>query len=450
MNSIFNNPSISRRSFLKKTSLPLLAAPLVVPQSIFGRADKASPNNRIQIGMIGMGRQAYHANLLPFLASSDTQVVAICDVDSWRLQQGIKKTDDFYSVKSPSGQYKGCWGTRDYRELLSRKDIDAVMISTPDHWHAIMAVEAAREGKDVALEKPICLSVEQGRAISNAMKKYTRIFRTDTEVRFSGEFRNLCEHVRNGRIGKIKRILAEVPNEADPVSMQEPMPVPPELDYASWLGPAPEAPYTEKRVHTRNNLTARPGWMIIQDYCDGIICNWGTHLLDIVQWGHNSEYTGPVEVEGKGKFHPQGGLSNVLQSFEVTYRYADGVELIYKMTGRAAVRFEGTGGWIEAVWGKGLQAAPEDILKAKPGPQDIRLPLINEKLDFIQAVKNRTQSLIPAEVGHRTNTMCHLGYISIKEGQKLHWDPERELFKDNDTANRLLVRPLRSPWAIRV
>ncbi len=273
------------------------------------------------------------------------------------------------------------------------------MISTPDHWHAIMAVEAAQLGKDVALEKPISLSIAQGRAISDAMAKYNRVFRTDTEVRFSGDFRRLCECVRNGRIGRVRRIRAEVPKEADPVPVQPTMPVPADLDYERWLGPAPEAPYTEKRVHTPDNLSARPGWMIIQDYCDGIIGNWGTHLLDIVQWGHNSELTGPVEVEGCGEFHPAGGLSDVLRDFTVIYRYADGVELQYQMTGRPAVRFEGDDGWIEAVWNKGVEAHPKAILEEPFGPNDLRLPLVNEKVDFIQSVKRRTPTLIPAEVG---------------------------------------------------
>jgi myo-inositol 2-dehydrogenase / D-chiro-inositol 1-dehydrogenase len=443
--------AVSRRGFVQRAlgaAGAILAAPLIAPASIWGAEDKAVPSNRITIGMIGMGRQAYHANLLPFLVSPDTQVVAVCDVDSWRLEQGVNKVKDYYAVRSPGGSYRGCLATRDFREVLERKDIDAVMISTPDHWHALIAVEAAKAGKDVALEKPISLSVLQGRRISDAMKKYRRVFRTDTEVRFAGEFQRLCECVRNGRIGKIRRILAEVPTEAAPVALPAAMPVPAELDYARWLGPAPEAPYTDQRVHTPRNLSARPGWMIVRDYCDGIICNWGTHLLDIVQWGHNSEHTGPVEVEGRGQFHPPGGLSNVLRSFEVFYRYADGVELTYRMTGRAAVRFEGTGGWLEAVWGQGLTAERPELLEKRQAPGDISLPLINEKVDFIQSIKSRGSPLIPAEVGHRTNTMCQLGLISIMLGQKLNWDPERERFADPEAANRLLDRPLREPWQI--
>jgi len=226
------------------------------------------------------------------------------------------------------------------------------------------------------------------------------------------------------------------------------MPVPEDLDYALWLGPAPEAPYTEKRVHPVRDLKGRPGWMIVSDTCDGILCNWGTHLIDIAQWGNNTETTGPVEIEGHGRFHPPGGLSDVLESFEVQYRYADGVELTYRMSGRPAVRFEGTEGWIEAVWWKGLQAEPKEILEQPPGPNDLRLPQLSEKLDFIQSVKNRTPTLIPAEIGHRTNAMCQLGLIAIQLGTKLEWDPQQERFVGNEAANRQLDRPLRAPWRL--
>lgn len=441
----------SRRRFLRR-GLEATAAGAGLtglgPLLLRAAPDTTSPNGRIHIGLIGLGRQAYHANLLPFLASPDTQVVALCDVDAWRAQQARRRVEDFYAAQQPSGTYQGCAVHRDFRELLARPDVDAVMISTPDHWHACMAVAAARAGKHVALEKPISLSIAQGRAISDAMSRHRRVFRTDTEVRCSNDFRRLCEVVRNGRIGKVQRIVAGVPKEAAPVPLPPATPVPEGLDFAMWLGPAPEAPYCDARVHARQNLSARPGWMIVRDYCDGIICNWGTHLLDIVQWGNNTERTGPVEVEGTGRFHPPGGLSNVLEAFEVRYRYADGVQLEYRMTGQPTVRFEGTDGWVEAEWNKGVQAERREILESPPGPGDLRLPLVNEKLDFINAVKNGTETLIPAEVGHRTNSLCQLGLIAIELGRKLKWDPARERFPDDDAANARLDRPLRPPWTL--
>ena len=438
--------SQSRRSFLRST-LVVLAVPTSAPPLWPLRAGAAPANSRIGLGLIGTGRQAFHANLLPFLASPDTQVVALCDVDDWRLQKTRQKVEDYYATVAPDGGYRGCFTTRDFREVLARPDVDAVMISTPDHWHAVMAVAAARAGKDVALEKPISLSVTEGRAISEAMRRHGRIFRTDTEVRTSNDFRLASELVRNGRIGRLRAIHAGVPREQPALGPQPAAPVPPELDYALWQGPAPDRPYTEARVHPRNDLVKRPGWMQIHDYSLGMILNWGTHLLDIVQWANNTERTGPVEVEGRGTFPPD-SLHDVLQDFAIRYRYADGVVLNYAMAGRPYVRFEGTDGWIEAEWWKGITASNPEILKSKPGPGEVALPVSNEKLDFIQAVKTRKESLIPAEVGHRTASLAHLGWIAIRTGARLAWDPAGERFTNSDAANGLLSRPLRAPWTI--
>jgi predicted dehydrogenase len=421
--------------------------PLVNSGRLFGQTDRAPANSRLGIGLIGTGRQAFHANLLPFLASPDTQVVAVCDVDAWRLEKTRQKVEDYYGTLAPAGGYRGCFATGDFREVLARPDVDAVMISTPDHWHAYMAVAAAQAGKDLALEKPITLAVREGRAISDAVKRHGRIFRTDTEVRFANEFRLACEVVRNGRLGKLRRIEAGVPKEQPALPPAAEQPVPPGLDYALWQGPAPARPYAEARVHPGQNLNGRPGWMQIQDYSLGMVLNWGTHLLDIVQWANDTERTGPVEVSGRGTA-PAGMLYDVLQDFDVQYRYANGVELRYHMAGRPYVRFEGTDGWVEAEWWKGVQASRDEILKAKPGPGEIQLPLLNEKVDFIQALKTRRETLIPAEVGHRTASLCQLGWIAIRLGGRLRWDPAAERFTNSDEANALLGRPERAPWTL--
>lgn len=436
----------SRRHFLRSSTATLLALPTLVPRQVLGQPGVPAANSRLDIGMIGTGRQAFHANLLPFLVSPDTRVVALCDVDAWRLERTRQKVVDHLSVTGPAAATT-CFVTRDFRELLARPDVDAVMISTPDHWHAYMAIAAAKAGKDVALEKPITLSVREGRAISDAMTRYARIFRTDTEVRFANEFRLACELVRNGRIGRLQRVEAGVPREQPALPPPPVEPVPAGLDYRNWLGPAPERAYSEARVHPRENLAGRPGWMQIQDYSLGMILNWGTHLLDIVQWANGTERTGPVEVEGQGTA-PSGMLYDVLQGFDVRYRYANGVELSYRMAGRPYVRFEGSEGWIESEWWKPMQASRESLLKEKPGPGELQLPLVNEKLDFIQGVKSRKETLIPAEVGHRTATLCHLGWIAIGVGKRLRWDPEREQFTNSDEANALLARPCRDPWTL--
>ncbi|HPA19061.1 MAG TPA: Gfo/Idh/MocA family oxidoreductase [Verrucomicrobiae bacterium] len=446
---------IVRRQFIKTglAASASLAAPAIIPARALGAAGKAPANNRINVALIGIGRQAYFANLPPFLAHPDTQVVALCDVDAWRLEQAAERVKTHYAKETGIDSWKGCFTHRDFREVLARKDVDAVMISTPDHWHAIMGIEAARAGKDVALEKPITMSVQEGRAISDAMKKFDRIFRVDSECRSYAYFRRQCELVRNGRIGKVRRVLAGVPKEQPPLKgTPDPMPVPDELDYAMWQGPAPERPYTELRVHPRKagvgaTGSKRPGWMCIQDYCDGMILNWGAHIIDIVQWGLGTEYTGPTEVGGKGTF-PKDSMWDVLQNFEVTYRYADGTELLYTMAGRPFVRFEGEKGWIEVQWFKSMTAEPPELLRSQIGPNEIQLPKGSEKDDFIEGVKSRRPTVEPAEVGHRTSTICQIGLIAIRLGRRLKWDPVAEKFPGDDEANKLLVRPMRAPWTL--
>ncbi len=420
-----------------------LAGPVIVPARVLGAN---APGNRITIGMIGMGRQAFHSNLKSFLNSSDTQVVAVCDVDAWRLDNARKAVEKHYAKDRRSGTFKGCSVYTDFRELLARTDIDAVMISTPDHWHVPIAIAAARAGKDICCEKPLTLSIAEGRVLSDTVRQYKRVFRTDSEFRSHSCFQRECELVLNGRIGKVHTIHTGVPAGDQGCSPQPIMTVPEELDYELWLGPAPLAPYTLKRVHPRKSY-GRPGWMRVRDYCEGMVTNWGAHLNDIAQWGNGTERTGPVEVEGNGKY-PSNGLWNVLLGFDIRYKYANGVQLIYKIS-RPYVRFEGTDGWVEADYSsRSLKAHPESILKEPIRPDEIHLPLKDEKRDFIDAVKTRGRTLADAEVGHRTTSLCQLGHIAIQTGRKLRWDPDAERFINDDSANRLLSRPMRSPWRL--
>jgi predicted dehydrogenase len=437
----------NRRQFLRSSAVALagiaLAGPAVVPAPVLGRT---APDNRITIGMIGMGRQAFYSNLKSFLHSPDTQVVAVCDVDAWRLNNAREAVEKYYAEGRANGAFKGCTTYGDFRELLARSDIDAVMISTPDHWHVPMAIAAAQAGKDICCEKPLTLSIGQGRALSDTVQRYKRVFRTDSEFRSISCFQKACELVLNGRIGKVHTIRTGVPAGDVAGSPQPNMAVPHGLDYELWLGPAPAAPYTEQRVHPRQSYE-RPGWMRVQDYCEGMITNWGAHLNDIAQWGNGTERTGPVEVEAAGEY-PRDGLWNVLLSFEVRYKFANGVEFIYNIS-RPYVRFEGSDGWVEADYNtRGLKAHPESILKAPIGANEIHLPLKDEKRDFIDAIKTRGQTLADAEVGHRTTSLCQLGHIAVKVGRKLKWDPDAERFINDDGANRLLSRPMRSPWRL--
>ncbi len=438
---------LTRREFLGGMSGVVLGTAMAGPVVIPGNAAGAdSPSNRITIGMIGMGRQAYYSNLKSFLNAADAQVVAVCDVDEWRLDNARKAVEQHYAKQTTSGTYQGCAVYKDFRELLDRDDIDAVMISTPDHWHVPMAIEAAKAGKDISCEKPLTLSIAEGRELSDTVHRYSRVFRTDSEFRSHACFQKTCELVLNGRIGKVHTIRTGVPAGDIGCGPKASMAVPEELDYEMWLGPASYAPYTLDRVHPRQSYD-RPGWMRVRDYCEGMVTNWGAHLNDIAQWGNGTERTGPVEVKGRGEY-PKDGLWNVLLSFDIQYKFANGVKLFYSIS-RPHIRFEGSEGWIEADYNtRSIKAEPESILQAPIKPNEIHLPLKDEKRDFLDAVKTRGQTLEDAEVGHRTTSLCQLGHIAIQTGRKLRWDPDAERFEGDDVANRMLTRPMRSPWRL--
>lgn len=450
-----NTTHLNRRSFLKRSALCGAAAafPYVIPGRALGANGAVAPNNRVNVALIGTGRQVFYANLPWFLSSEEVQVVAVCDVDSWRVEEARKKVEESYANRTGYGSYKGCATYRDFREVLARKDVDAVMISTPDHWHACMAIAAAKAGKDIALEKPISLSVEQGRAIAAAVKEHKVVCRTDTEVRSNKRFQQLCQIVRNGRIGEVKRVIAGVPKDPEPlVENPGPMPVPPELDYDLWQGPAQAQPYTLKRVHTRQGgldytKGTGPGWFHITDYSLGNLLNWGTHTIDIAQWALNTEHTGPVEVEGRAEFPKSFWDAPVNHEFR--YRYANGVELLY-VSDRPFVRVEGSEGWVEYTWfqSTGFKASDPALLTWNPGPNDIALPCISEKQDFIDCVRSRKEPIITAEIGHRAATICQIGFIAAKLGQTLKWDPAVERFTNSDEANKMLSRPIRAPWSL--
>lgn len=420
---------LSRRDFLRRTAIA--GVPLLLPRRLFG-AD--APSRKTTVGLIGMGRQMMNANLPAFLAIDTCRVVAVCDVDAWRLAAAKKKVDEAQGDS-------GCAAFRDFRELLARPDIDAVMIATPDHWHVPLSLAAIAAGKDVSCEKPLTLCIREGRMLADAVKKHGRVFRTDSEFRSNKLAHHLVSCVRSGRIGRITSMSTGVPSSDVGLGPQPEQPVPEELDYEMWLGPAPRAPYHVKRVHPRHDLMNRPGWMRNRDYCEGLITNWGTHLNDLAQWAHDSDRSGPVEVEATGVYPPREGLWNVLTSFDARYRYADGVTLSYKMD-EPFVRVEGEEGWIEYRFGLGKLLASDPKLIAKGGgPGWVELVRKTDKEDFIDAVRSRGPTMEDAEVGHRTCSLCQLAHISIQlGGRKLAWDPARERFTDED-ANRLLDRP---------
>lgn len=434
----------TRRDFLRRSIIGttgMIILPTIVPSYVLGQK---APSNRINVAMIGCGRQTVNPNIPQLLQSEHGQIVAVCDVDKWRLENAVKQVNKGYADRK-GYSYKGCKAYSDFREILSSKDVDAVMISTPDHWHIPMAIEAAKAGKHISLEKPISTCIGHGRRLMEILKKYPVITRNDSEFRTLPLFSRAVELVRNGRIGKIQRIYLAVPSElnGDALPPQSTMPVPEELDYDMWLGPAWETPYTEKRVHARKAY-GRPGWMRVDSYCNGMISNWGAHLMGIAQWGNNTEYTGPVVIEGNGDFDK--GLWNTMNRFDIRYEYENGVEMFFKIE-RPYVRFEGTDGWVEIEYPDKLTASSDAILNAEIGPDEMQVRnLLSDKEDFLTSVKTGKRTLEPLETAHRTISMCQLGLIAVKTGTKLKWDPAEENFIDDNAASALLDIPIRKKY----
>lgn len=455
---------MNRRSFLKNTTLATasMGIPTIVPASVFG---KNAPSNRITVGMIGTGRQGISVNLqganLPaplnairnpgLLDVKEAQIIAISDTDSWRMNEAKNIIEARYGKDAASGTFKGISAYADFRELLNRKDIDAVMISTPDHWHVPMGILAAKANKHVSCEKPLSMTVHQGRALVDALKKYGVVNRTDSEWRSIRPQNHAVELVRNGRIGDLKKIEISFPSDPTPVPSQSDMQIPKELNYDMWLGPAPYVPYTEKRVHQPFDLKNRPNWMRIDTYAQGMIANWGAHYFDVAQWANNTELSGPVEVEGQGMFPKS--LWNSMINFQVKYRYANGVEMTCEQTptSSASIKYIGSEGWIMVDGYPGtITTSNPKILTSKPGSGELDLSqTLWDKVDFIDAIKSKRKTQEPIETGHRTISISQIGLIASQIGEKLKWNPEKELFEGNNAANALLAAPLaRKEWIV--
>ena len=435
---------LHRRDFIKRTASGLagLALPVIVPSRVLGTG---SPSNRIVLGMIGTGRQGIRVNLNTLVHMSDVRVAAVCDPDRWRMDKAM-------AIVSKAYKNEDCRRYDDFREIIARDDIDAVMISTPDHWHVPMALAAIRAGKHVCCEKPLTLSIAEGRVLADLAKKRGIVFRTDSECRSNAYMHKTAELARNGYLGRIKRIEVGIPKGDKPGGDPTPMPIPEELDYNMWVGPAPIKPYTVDRVHPRQSLS-RPGWMRCSDTCEGMITNWGTHLLDVAQQINNTERTGPISVEGTGRYpEPGSGLWDVLVALKAQFKYANGVVLDYHIK-VPYIRVEGEEGWIQAHWHSrgGLKAHDKKIFRTKFRDSDIRLPQRSDKGDLIYCIKNDApdESMADAEVGHRTCSMGQLAHIAIKRGKKLAWDPDRETF-DDTVANELLSKTYREPWGLDI
>lgn len=453
---------LNRRSFLKAAGT-VLAAPYIVPASVFGAN---APSNRINVGLIGCGHQSQR--IVPsFLVHEDMQMLAVCDVNRSGLgyyhpdqvlgrETAKRWVEEHYAEKTRSGTFHGCAAYADFRELLARDDLDAVAIVVPDHWHALIAIAAMQQGKDVYCEKPLSLTISEGQQMVQAVRKYDRVFQTGAQFRSSPAVRRACELVRNGRLGEIKLVRSWVdPNSFEsPGPGWQPQPVPEGFDYNFWLGPAPEAPYHVERCFHR--------WRYILDYANGQTANFGAHSNDIVQWALGMDHSGPVEFEDNGsEFLPQGSLFDTAVKTAFRARYANGIELICETRKGSGAKFEGTKGRLEISLGGRLATYPENLKDSVIGADEIHLPISNPAHEthvrahvdadhvrsFLDAVKERRDPIEPVEVGHRTASLCILGNIAQLLKRKFAWDPVAER-SDDDDVNRMLHREMRAPWTL--
>ncbi|MBN2814654.1 MAG: Gfo/Idh/MocA family oxidoreductase [Bacteroidales bacterium] len=449
---------MKRRNFLKKTILTgtgIIAIPTIVPSSVFG---KNAPSNRILIGAIGTGRISRGHDMPGVMQDDQARIVAVCDVDIKRANEARIFVETAYAAKNISQSPQVY---QNYLELLENKDLDAVLISTPDHWHAKPVIDAAYAGKNIYVQKPFSYTLREGRLMSDAIAKTGRILQIGTQQRSMEQFRFACELVRNGRIGELKKIKIGLP--IDPAGSEEPeMPIPPNLNYDMWLGSTPYVYYTENRVHPQEGYD-RPGWLRCEPYCLGMITGWGVHHVDIAHWAMDTELTGPVEIEGTAVY-PTSGLWSVHGKYRVQARYANGVQLEICDEFPNGVRFEGSEGWIFVTRGnyaatssdptvpsdeKPLQASNPAILTSTIGANEIHLTQsADHHLNWLNSIRTGKPNISPAEVGHRSTSVCILSHIAMKLKRPLHWDPKAEQFRDDKEANSMLSRPEREPYQI--
>jgi predicted dehydrogenase len=451
----------SRRTFLK-TSLGAAAVagfPTIIPSSVFGQT---SPSNRINIGAIGVGRISRVHDLPGIWKYDQANIMAVCDLDANRVELGKAFINSYYSKKTGK-PYDGVTGYHHYRELLANKDIDAVVISTPDHQHAILAVDAVRAKKDVYLQKPASLTISEGRHMSDQVAASKQILQIGSQQRSWKQFYRACELVRNGRIGEIKHVEIGLPG--DPAGGNPaPMPVPTGFQYDAWLGSTPEVPYTVDRVMPLKDFS-RPGWLRMEQFGAGMITGWGAHHVDTAHWGMNTELTGPVEIWGTAEF-PTSGLWDVHGKFLTHARYANGVTMDISGDFPNGIKWYGTKGWIfvtrdemttpTATAGQSakiepLMASDPKILDSVIGPNEVHLYQSDDQHgNWLECIKSRKAPTAPAEIGHRACSTCLLHHIAMKTKRHLHWDPAKERFINDDAANAMLSRPQRAPYVMSV
>jgi len=429
-----NRSSLTRRQFLQSTAA--ISAPLILPSSLWAAAAEAKPNARITLGFLGVGKQGRHL-LNSFLLHGNVQIVAVNDVDTTRRLHHKKLVEDFYSAKG-NKDYKGCDEYKDFREVIARKDIDAVVIATPDHWHAYLAVLAANAKKDIYCEKPLSLTIHEARAMAKAVRKNQRVFQTGSMQRSMSEFYKACSLVRNGRIGQIKEVYVSVGGPSKWCDLPE-EPMEPGLDWDFWLGPAPKRPYNSV-LSPRGVHDNFPDWRNYREYSGGMMTDWGAHHFDIAQWGLGMDESGPVEI-----LPPDGKDVKRL-----TYKYANGIVMYHGgLEGYGfGVVFVGTNGKVCVDRGR-FKTEPESLAEEKIDTLPVKLYKCNNHYkDFIDAIQSRKPPICDVEVGARSVTVCHLGNLAYWNKRPLKWDPKKEQFVGDAEANKWLDNEKRGLWKV--
>jgi predicted dehydrogenase len=430
---------VSRRRLLKSAAgiaAGAVSFPYIVSSSALGKSGSVAPSNRIVMGSIGVGGQGT-AKMRAFLGNEDVQVVAVCDVVAARRQKAKGIVDNHYGGK-------GCAAYNDFRDLLARDDIDAVVIAPQDHWHALMAVAAARAGKDMYCEKPLGVAVTEGKVIRDTVRRYGRVFQTGTQQRSDRKFRFACELARNGYLDKLHTVKVAAPGPSYKRTYLKPTteePIPPGFDYEMYVGPAP-------LKHYNGGRWAWPDWYLIWDYCAGFIVNWGVHHLDIANWGCPKLTSDPFEFTCTGSYRND-GLTDNINDWQAEFNYSSGLRMTFTDTGnpnKQGCQFEGDKGWVH-VNRKGIWAEPASLLEVNIKPNERHLHESKDHhRDFLNSVRTRRDPVSPVEAGHQASYIGLIAEISTRLKRKLKWDPAKEQFIGDDEANRLLTRPMRSPW----
>jgi predicted dehydrogenase len=451
---------MKRRNFINNIALGAvgtLGFPTIVPAHVLGGKD--APSNKINIGQIGCGRIARTHDLPGTWKHEKARIMAVCDLDRHRTEETKQLVEEYYTKKTGQSNYIDVKMYDDYREMLLNKDIDAVMISTPDFWHAQPAMEAAIAGKDIYLQKPTSLTIHEGRQLANVIKKTGRILQVGTQQRSTSQFRIAAELVRNGRIGKLHTVKVGLPG--DPSGPPAPaMPVPKGFNFDAWLGSTPNMPYTEIAVHPQKGYD-RPGWLRMEQFGAGMITGWGQHHFDSAAWGMDTEYTGPVTIEALAEF-PKSGLWNVHGDFMAKAEYANGITMYTSGGFPNGIRYEGSEGWIfvsrgdyaatptdptSKVRSKALDASDPKILSSVIGENEIHLyHSVDQHGNWLDCIESRKEPISPIEIGHRACTVCLITHVAMKVPRKLTWDSKKENFGNDAEANAWLRRSQRAPY----